>query len=205
MENIDVVFYINLAHRVDRKEHFLKEIKRLCVDETKVRRIDAFHNGNGSLGCATSHVLAMEEFYANPDCNTCAIFEDDFTFRSDNVEENNRLIRDCMTHFPEWDMIGLSYNSLECVDTPYPSIKKASSYQTSSGYVVTRKYLPTLATNFAEAADNLQVHGHIHEYCCDQYWKRLQPSANWYCIVPSIGYQCGGYSDIERTYTEYKC
>ena len=43
MESIDVIFYINLSHRTDRKEHFLSEIKKLCTDETKIVRIDAVH------------------------------------------------------------------------------------------------------------------------------------------------------------------
>lgn len=220
MESIDVVFYINLEHRTDRKEHFLSEIQKLCPKESlsKVRRIDAVHNGIGSLGCAISHVMAMEEFYANPEWNTCAVFEDDYTFHSDNLEENNRLIQDTMTQCPDWDMITLAFNPnnpddsdgterFRTVDTPYPSIKRVLKQQTASGYILTRKYLPILATNFAEAAEGLQQKGNCHEFCLDIYWQLLQsqPQSQWYCIYPALGYQYANFSDIERHHTEYKC
>ena len=36
MDHIDVIFYINLSHRQDRKEHMLNELKKLCNDESKI-------------------------------------------------------------------------------------------------------------------------------------------------------------------------
>ena len=37
----------------------------------------------------------------------------------------------------------------------------------------------------------------------DQYWKRLQPSAKWFHIVPPLGKQRGSYSDIENIFVDY--
>jgi len=217
MESIDVVFYINLAHRTDRDEHFLSEIQKLCPKKSlsKVRRIDAIRNNIGSLGCALSHVKALKEFDAHPEWNTCIVFEDDYTFHSDDLEENNRLIRNTMIQYPEWNVITLAFNPnnsdgterFRTVDTPFPSIKKVLKQQTASGYILTRKYLPILAKNFVEAAEGLWQNGHCHEFCLDQHWQLLQsqPQSQWYCIYPALGYQYGNYSDIERHHTEYKC
>ena len=74
MEHIDVIFYINLEDRLDRKEHFLNEIRRLCLDEEKVIRIDAVKEKNGALGCTKSHIKTLELFMSNDAWNTCIVF-----------------------------------------------------------------------------------------------------------------------------------
>ena len=209
MESIDVVFYINLSHRVDRKEHFLSEIKKLCSDETKVVRIDAVHHSVGIIGCAKSHITAMETFQANPDWKTCIIFEDDFTFHSNNIDENNRVLHTAITAFPEWDVISFAYNhttDFNYFDTSVPSIKKVITHQTASAYCVTKRFLPTIHTIFIEAHDKLCKEGRkIPEYCHDIYWHRIQLSSNWYCVFPALGYQYANHSDIENIHTEYHC
>ena len=55
----DRVLYINLNHRKDRKQTFLKEAKRVGI--RKVQRIDAkFDLLNGNRGCLCSHIRALE-------------------------------------------------------------------------------------------------------------------------------------------------
>ena len=93
MEQVDVIFYINLESRTDRKEHFLKEIKKLCIDECKIIRIDAVKHSNGALGCTKSHIKALDLFMANPLWDTCMVFEDDFTFYDTSFKNNNELIK----------------------------------------------------------------------------------------------------------------
>ncbi len=93
MEQIDVIFYINLEQRTDRKEHFLQEMKKFCVDESKIVRIDAVYNAIGALGCTKSHIKALEQFMENPAWKTCIVFEDDFTFYNTSVEHNTGLLK----------------------------------------------------------------------------------------------------------------
>jgi GR25 family glycosyltransferase involved in LPS biosynthesis len=209
MESIDVIFYINLSHRTDRKEHFLSEIKKLCSDETKIVRIDATHHSVGIIGCAKSHITALETFQANPEWKTSIIFEDDFTFHSDNIEHNNRLLRTCITTFPNWDVISLAYNhnkDFNYSHTSEPSIKKVITHQTTSAYCITKRFLPILYRVFIESYTGLYREGRtVHEFCPDIYWHRIQAPSNWYCIFPALGYQYGNHSDIENKHTEYKC
>jgi len=209
MESIDVIFYINLSHRTDRKDHFLSEIKKLCLDETKIVRIDATHHTVGCIGCTKSHITAMETFQTNPEWKTCIIFEDDFTFHSDNVEENNQRIRTAITAFPEWDVISMAYNhtdNFRYSHTSEPSIKKIITHQTASAYCVTKKFVPTIHTIFIEAYEGLCKEGRkVHHFCHDIYWNRIQAHSNWYCVFPALGYQYANHSDIENKHTEYKC
>ena len=93
MEQVDVIFYINLESRIDRNIHFLAEIKKLCIDECKIIRIDAIKDSNGALGCTKSHIKALELFMANPLWDTCMVFEDDFTFFDTSFKNNNELIK----------------------------------------------------------------------------------------------------------------
>ena len=209
MESIDVIFYINLSHRTDRKEHFLSEIKKLCTDETKIVRIDAVHHTVGCIGCTKSHIKAMDTFESNPEWKTCMIFEDDFTFHSDNVEENNRSIRTCIKAFPDWDVISLAYNSdtgFNYSHTSEPSVKKVITHQTSSGYCLTKEFLPTMYNVFTEAHDGLCKGGKkVHMFCLDIYWHKIQAPSNWYCVFPSLGYQYANHSDVENKHPEYMC
>ena len=41
MNHIDAILYINLSYRVDRNEHILQELSKLCQDQSKIHRIDA--------------------------------------------------------------------------------------------------------------------------------------------------------------------
>jgi GR25 family glycosyltransferase involved in LPS biosynthesis len=207
MEQIDVVFYINLERRQDRKEHFLQEIPKLCTDLSKLIRIDAIPMEEGLLGCVLSHIKALEAFEANPNWNTCLVFEDDFTFRSEDVSANNAMIATCFQNFPTWDMFLLAYNQKDFAgtDSPLPPYKKVLEAQTTSGYCVTRAFLPTLLQNFRESAGIMARDGYHHTNAIDQYWKRIQPNANWYTTTPSMGYQYANYSDNAKAFHDYGC
>ena len=83
MENIDCVYYINLDHRLDRKESIEKELDKLGVPAEKRVRIPGIYNKNfGILGCGLSHKKALETFVAS-NHKTCLLFEDDFQFTLD--------------------------------------------------------------------------------------------------------------------------
>jgi len=207
MEHIDVIFYINLDKRTDRREHFEKEITNLCDNPTKIRRIAAIHDSNGSIGCAKSHCIAQEAFLANPAWKTCLIFEDDFAFRSNSFAANNQALRDCFTAFPDWDCVnlGVSKWGLSFKDTAVPHVKRVVTLQSASGYALTRAFGPTLLKNFREARDKIIETRNTHIYSIDQWWKRLQPAHQWYMIHPALGYQYPNHSDIEHKAVDYDC
>ncbi len=208
MDNIDAILYINLAYRTDRKEHIQNELKKLCTDETKIHRIEAIHKpDNGPLGCSMSHLKALQLFEQKTEWNNCLILEDDFTFKLNDINENNTMIGNFFKDFPEYDCCVLSFNPwnarFEDTDTDY--VKKTHYAQTASSYLVSRRFLPTLIKNFKEGILDFMKNGNKSYNCLDIYWSRLQPISKWYMFFPALGYQCDSYSDNERRFVAYRC
>lgn len=203
MENISAILYINLHHREDRLEHITKEIAKVCIDESKVHRIDAIACQPGALGCTLSHCKALEFALEHPEWSRVLILEDDFTFREDiNINENiSRLVMNDASMDVALFAVGSACLRPTCND----GIFKVESSQTTAGYLVTQTYIPVLLANFTEAATDMTTHGYRPESCIDIHWKTLQPDGNWYATVPSLGYQYENYSDIEGRHVCYGC
>jgi len=205
MEQIDVIFYINLEQRTDRKEHFLEEMKKFCVDESKIVRIDAIYNKNGALGCTKSHIKALEQFMANPAWLTCIIFEDDFTFCDTSVENNTGLLKKFFANFTDWGMLLLASNQNKSPskETHVEGIKEVVYSQTTSGYCIHKDSVTEVYKNFKESAAALEKGDAIYQYAVDVFWNRL--TMKRFCFSPNMGYQYPGYSDIENRNVSYGC
>ena len=205
MEQVDVIFYINLEKRADRKEHFLQEMKKFCVDESKIVRIDAIYNSNGALGCTKSHIKALEQFMANPAWLTCIIFEDDFTFCDTSVENNTGLLKKFFTNFTDWGMLLLASNQNKSPskETHVEGIKEVVYSQTTSGYCIHKDSVTEVYKNFKESAAALEKGDAIYQYAVDVFWNRL--TMKRFCFSPNMGYQYPGYSDIENRNVSYGC
>jgi GR25 family glycosyltransferase involved in LPS biosynthesis len=205
MDSIDVIFYINLEKRLDRKEHFLNEILHLCKDHSKIIRIDAVYDKVGALGCTKSHIKTLETFMENPLWNTCIIFEDDFTFYDPCIENNNNRLNTIFTEFPDWGIIHLSTNQLRkpATKTSNKEILKVNYTQTSSGYIIKKEYAKDLYNNFKKSEELLRNCWDPENYALDRYWNTL--TMNRYCFNPNMGYQYYSFSDIEKQNVNYKC
>lgn len=211
MDCIDVIYYINLDHRSDRKKEILDTLNDLEVSKEKIHRISAIYTkGFGALGCTKSHILALETFIKS-NSNTAMILEDDFKYKNkDTFWQNIKAVFDNNINF---DIIQLAYNSSQyantvvykAYDTEYNFLKKAEITITASGYIITKKFAPILLDNFKECASQHELIGHqTHDYSLDIYWNKLKPVSNWYVIYPPIGFQSDSYSDILETYVQYK-
>jgi GR25 family glycosyltransferase involved in LPS biosynthesis len=202
---IDVIYYINLEHRTDRKESLLANLKEFGIPEHKIQRIDAVLNKQkGGLGCILSHKKTCETFLQSK-YKTCLIFEDDFMF---NVEKD--IIRQRFTELEKipYDLCMLSANdkapTFKVCDSPYPSFKKVLDAQTASAYCLKKEFAPKLIENLNESYSLLsQNPTQDHLYMNDMYWKKLQPSSNWYITIPILGVQRTSYSDIENSLVNY--
>ena len=88
---IDKIYYINLKHRKDRKEHIENQIKKFIDPKLSITtRFNAIANKNGCIGCSESHLAVIEECIQN-NYNNVLIFEDDFEFIIDKYEFKNYL------------------------------------------------------------------------------------------------------------------
>lgn len=192
--------YINLEHRLDRKNQIESELQKVGI--YNYQRFNAIKNEKGYLGCSESHLeclkLARDNNYPN-----VMILEDDFEFV---VDENT--VQFILNHLltVDYDVFILSYNTYKknITKTDDQYLKRIKETQTASGYIVNRKYYDTLISNFEEGLRLLQETDIYHKYAIDQYWKPLQSQDKWYCYKKRIGKQRDSYSDIVKGMVSYQ-
>jgi GR25 family glycosyltransferase involved in LPS biosynthesis len=227
---VDSVLYINLAHRTDRNEHILNELeKHLGNSSIPVHRIDAVRDDAvPARGCTKSHIKAIEfalgkQHHHDPNQDPDAaldhddsylldqavmILEDDFTFRP---HFSMKTLADTLVASFDFDVFLLAYNSrhdffsYEEFKKPIVRVRRA---QTTSGYIVRRRYLPVLLKNYRDGLSDMMQNGKNCHNCIDIYWKHLMQGeeGRWYSTIPlPFGYQYANYSDIECRYIDNQC
>jgi hypothetical protein len=199
INNVDVIYFINLDHRVDRLYDFLTEMKKVNYPFNKIIRIPGVYKQNqGHLGCSLSHIKALEHFISS-EYKTCIVFEDDFEFTKSN-DEINQAFDNLFNNNVDFDVCMISSNTVYQQDTKYPFLKKVDSTQTTSGYMVSQQFAYTLLKNYKKGAsllkDSYDKNDFKDEYCIDQYWKLLQPESKWFVFEPKLGKQRSSHSDI---------
>jgi glycosyl transferase family 25 len=188
-------FYINLDRRTDRRELVEEEFKRIGLE---VERFPAVEYTPGTIGCNLSHIEVLKLAKARG-YESVMIFEDDFEFLV-SKEEWNRQISRLPTSY---DVVMLSYNLLQ--STPHSeTFLRVQEVQTTSGYIVHSRFYDTLITRWEEGTRLFKENPEVHWiYILDQYWKSLQPSAEWYAYTPRLGKQRAGFSDLAGEFVEY--
>jgi len=202
---VDVAYYINLEHRLDRKEEFLGEMNRIRFPLEKVERIDAVYDKDrGHLGCSKSHIKTLERFIASGHSN-CIVFEDDFEFV--NPETALAKINDVFDKQIPFDVIMLSAAWVDSEPFHYDGLEKINYAQTASGYMVSKAFAPRLLENFKKGCELLEKSYNDNamegRYAIDQYWGSLMPKSKWYGFKPFLGKQRSSYSDIMGGSVDY--
>jgi GR25 family glycosyltransferase involved in LPS biosynthesis len=209
-EHVDVIYYINLDHRMDRNAEFLNEMKIMGVPQDKIIRISGIYKpGKGYLGCTMSHIIAYKMFEESR-LERCIIFEDDFHFTQKLFKVNdmfNDVFNDVFNNSIVFDVIMLSANEIDTKYEGYSYLKKVIDVQTASGYIVNRTFLPKLLKNYTDSKQLLEEcysnEKDTYPFVNDIYWKLLQPTSNWYVFSPKIGIQRASYSDNTQKFECY--
>ena len=191
---VDHVVYINLDHRTDRRAEIEAELARYFPAE-KVTRFSAIKNDFGALGCTMSHIGVLEMAQANQWKNVLVV-EDDLMWYSDfdqNYTTLERLVKN------DYDAIVLATTRAEW----YLNSLKLITSRTTSCYLVRSQYYDTLLSNFRESRDLLKVSKDKGNHAIDMYWMRIQSKDKWFIVIPSLGHQRPGYSDIEQKLVDY--
>jgi GR25 family glycosyltransferase involved in LPS biosynthesis len=180
MEHFDIIYYINLAHRDDRKESILSELKSMDIPPEKIHRIDAVYCEHfGALGCSKSHILALEHFVQSG-LESCIIFEDDFVF-TETKQTVQRLLNEFFVKIKKYDVLMLSSNTLTSYFV-YGELQRIIDAQTASGYCVHKGFAKKLLNHSKIGSLLLEKNPNLHNFACDMYWKRLQPISDWFCL-----------------------
>jgi GR25 family glycosyltransferase involved in LPS biosynthesis len=186
-EFVEIVVYINLDHRTDRRSQIESELVKYFPHD-KIIRLSAIKHSHGGIGCTQSHIkvleIAIEQGWKN-----YLVVEDDAMWS--NFEKGYEKLENLLKN--PFDVI-----TLGSVYAKYTPEFKLISGQTTTAYIVQQKYYETLLKNFKEGLHGFLTTGNYPVYSIDQYWKKLQAVDNWYCIIPSLMIQRPGYSDIEK-------
>jgi len=199
---INKVYFINLNHRLDRREHIEKLLKDSDLFDI-TERISALYNVVlPHAGCVLSHIASLERFIGSGE-EYCLILEDDFT--ANNASTLKSDIQKLFDDGVDFDIVQLSGNHMRLDDCEFEYLKKVMDSQTTSGYIINKRFATTLLDNFKESYRLISEFGRQHNYCLDIFWKKLQPVSKWYCFYPALGFQMDSYSDIEKSHASYKC
>jgi glycosyl transferase family 25 len=196
------VFVINLDKRNDRLDHIVSEFGKIGVD---FERFPAICHNDGAIGCTMSHIrcleLAIERNYQH-----VAICEDDITFTRPDVFLKS-LTRFYSNPPDNWDVLllgGVVYSdsglSYEQINNFYARVFES---QTTTGYIVSNRYMPILLENFKSGLSKFLETGNRWTYAIDSNWKQLQRRDSWFFLTPPTIIQYANWSDIEKSDTNY--
>jgi len=203
-ENIDFVdqiYYINLAHRHDRKNQIESQINKLNLPSEKITRIEAIKHQRGEIGCGLSHIKALKEAKDN-NYDNIIILEDDF-----EITTNTSLFKKKLNYFynkyMDYNICLLAGNIHRAKKMDY-TIYEALDVQTTSGYIINKRFFITLIENLETATEKLLKGERKETAAIDVWWKKLQgENKKFYLFIPKLGKQRAGYSDIENRNTNY--
>jgi GR25 family glycosyltransferase involved in LPS biosynthesis len=192
--------YINLDHRIDRREHTEEEFAKIGL--LNANRLNATKMQYGAVGCSMSHIRCLE-LAKKENWPHVFIAEDDITFM------NPELFLSKLAQFSdsniEWDVLIVSGNTAPPFGLSTDFCIRTHNVQAATGYIVQQHYYDTMISNFREGVAKLMKEPeNKREFAVDMYWKRLQHSGRWYTLIPLSVYQYSTYSDIENRVVDYK-
>lgn len=199
ISDITNVYYINLKHRTDRKEHVETELLKIGLSAT---RFNAIKTTNGAIGCSLSHAALIRSAITKG-MDHILIVEDDIEFL--NPELFASQLNKFLKNHSNWDVVMFAGNNVPPYEDVDDTCIKVSRCLTTTGYLVNRHYFNNLYTNLVEGVNEfIRNPNKKNKYAIDVFWKSLQEKDNWFLITPLTVVQREDYSDIEERTTNYK-
>jgi GR25 family glycosyltransferase involved in LPS biosynthesis len=200
MEWQKYVLYINLDHRVDRKDYVLGQLATIGVMNPE--RFPAIKMTAGNVGCALSHIRCIEMAKARgwPQVLIC---EDDITFMDASVFMTS--LGQFLESEISWDVLVLGGNNCPPFSIISDYYVRVHNIQTTTGYIVKKEYYDVLLANFKEGLANLLREPEKKKlFSIDIWWKHLQQTDRWFLLTPLTVVQAYDFSDIEGKMTDYR-
>jgi hypothetical protein len=210
MKSNGKAYYINLAHRLDRRTEIEGELDVFRSMSIETERIDAVLDlENGAIGCAGSHIKALIAFLSQPTLDWSFIFEDDFRWSCSALGAEVR-VRQIIDLHQSVDSVLLAYNKPIASNLPSGDFVKIYSAQTMSGYFVTRRFAYDLSKHLIDAHASLVACRRIRPVqiansisAIDVVWKPLLARSKVLGVLPALGTQRPSFSDIENRKVDY--
>ena len=199
IKDITNIFYINLEHRVDRKEHVENQLSLLGL---KGQRFNAIKMENGAVGCSMSHLKLLQQALKDK-LDHILIMEDDILFLDMDLFKTQFDL--FLQKNKSWDVILFAGNNMPPYEKVDDTCIKVSRCQTTTGYLVNGHYIEKLMNNVKMGLTNLLREPEKHtQYAVDRFWFALQSVDNWFLITPPTVVQREDYSDIEKKVIDYR-
>ena len=204
LEDITNIFYINLDHRTDRKDHVESQLSKIGLQS--FQRFSAIKMENGAIGCSMSH-LKLLQLALKSGLDHVLIVEDDIEFLDPELfrVQLNRFLKEQQKKGSLWDVILFAGNNMPPYTIIDDTCVKVSHCQTTTGYLVNGHYIEKLMNNIRTGLTNLLRYPEKHLlYAIDMHWISLQKSDQWFLITPLTVVQRDDYSDIEKKVVHYQ-
>jgi hypothetical protein len=193
------IYYINLDSRIDRLQGLEANLEERKFPA--VIRLSGVKKTNGALGCALSHIKALESFLNESTGELLIIVEDDCRFLI-----NFSRLSELLTEFIS--------NQKLCVFVICPSVQGlripisqnfdvSNNIQTTACYAVKRHFVPDLLANFRESVSKLEAGNHRNQAAIDIHWKKLQQRFLFAVPKERLAFQESSYSNIENRVVKY--
>ena len=215
---LDGILYINLEYRQDRRQHIEEELKQIIPLSNNIVRINALLHTTGAIGCAMSHIKALQIAKKNKWKNVLLV-EDDLIFKKAFKEETETPITLLSKTLESWEnnfdvlMISGTPTKLRKLNDNFSHLAhlyKATRVLQTSGYIVNYHYYEKLIEIFTESywnmRDSIETTGvpNIKTWAIDTNWFKLQRKDRWFIFQPTLGDQMESISDIEASFDERK-
>lgn len=201
LKDITNIFYINLEHRVDRKEHVESQLSKIGFNNFE--RFNAIKMENGAVGCSMSHLKLLQQALKSS-LDHILIVEDDIEFLDPDLFKT-QLDLFLKNRGSKWDVVLLAGNNMPPYETIDETCVKVTRCQTTTGYLVNGHYIEKLLNNVKMGLSNLLREPRNHtQYAIDKHWFALQSVDNWFIITPLTVVQREDYSDIEKKVINYQ-
>lgn len=208
----DKVFYINLDHRVDRKEHMEFQFKKYGIEAERFPAISLTKEQNDDLvkrgcnfyddprpeyaprikSCTISHLTVLLRSKMM-DYKNVLIFEDDALFDDNIIEDLSNCVEDLSVI--DWDMFYLGCNPLEYYKET-DNIGRVIRTTTNHAYAINNRFYDKvlLNSNFFKSYP-----------CNDGYYGNLgiKKENEIYMSLKNLVTQRKNYSDIESGEVDY--
>ncbi|WP_313576013.1 glycosyltransferase family 25 protein [Pseudescherichia sp.] len=194
----DKIIYINLKERHDRRSSIEKELQLLGVADQKIHRLDAKRHLIGQIGCAQSHLEAIETAITQGWGNIL-ILEDDMIFNKDPdaIARLSYFLHALKRVRWQAALLSANYRKVVTFKTTDKLIRPLDAL-CCCAYAVQADYRATLQACFAGAVERLRKGGGKYDHAVDMAWLPLMQQHAWLGMYPVAGHQAPGKSDIEN-------
>lgn len=183
---VEKILVINLEERTDRRVQIQKQLTWLPSD--KIIFVKAIRHENGKLGCALSHIKALE-LAQNNRWKNVLILEDDMIWVNEHYRAGIQQLHRLMSS-KKWNIILLGALFYEVSHDG-----ELSNACGAHAYLIKSTYYNRLSSHWKQ---NLPGKDKLYN-AIDLTWHDLmKKDKNWFLVLPILCIQSAGYSDIGK-------